>query len=150
MRPPTIVAATPPRSVQPSNGVFFDFERIAAADDRDAQIRREDRDVGRRTLGQRSAGHAQDPRRVHRQQLDQPRQRDDAGMDEAIEAERHGGLEAGDPERRAVELHVLLVVVMRRVVGGDDVDAAVGKARPASRRDRPVSRSGGFILTFVS
>src|SRR4051812_19585062 len=30
-RPPTIVAATPPRSVQPSNGVFFDFDRIAAA-----------------------------------------------------------------------------------------------------------------------
>src|SRR5215813_8473786 len=25
VRPPTIVAATPPRSCQPSNGVFFDF-----------------------------------------------------------------------------------------------------------------------------
>ena len=33
------------------------------------------RDVGRRALGQRAAGHAEDPRRVHRQQLDQPRQR---------------------------------------------------------------------------
>src|SRR4030095_14089699 len=32
-RPPTIVAATPPPSVQPSNGVFFDSERIAAAEE---------------------------------------------------------------------------------------------------------------------
>src|SRR5438046_1106229 len=31
-RPPTIVAATPPRRVQPSNGMFFDFDRIAAAE----------------------------------------------------------------------------------------------------------------------
>src|SRR4029077_6914941 len=30
-RPPTMVAATPPRSVQPSNGVFLDSERIDAA-----------------------------------------------------------------------------------------------------------------------
>ena len=38
------------------------------------------------------------------------------------------GLEADDPERRAVELDHLLVGVMRRVIGGDDVDAAVGDA----------------------
>src|SRR4029077_10293863 len=31
-RPPTIVAATPPRSVHPSNGVFFDRDRMAAAE----------------------------------------------------------------------------------------------------------------------
>src|SRR5262245_490605 len=31
-RPPTIVAATPPRSAQPSNGVFLDFDFIAWAD----------------------------------------------------------------------------------------------------------------------
>src|SRR5438552_3156422 len=30
-RPPTIVAATPPRSAHPSNGVFFERERSADA-----------------------------------------------------------------------------------------------------------------------
>ena len=92
-------------------------------------VRREDCDVGRRAFRERAAGHAEDPRRVHRQQLDQPRQRHDAGVHEAIKAERHRGLEAGDPERRAIELDVLFVGVMRRVVGRDDVDAAVLQAR---------------------
>ena len=58
----------------------------------------------------------------------EPRDADHAGMDEPIEAQRHGGLEPGDAERRMIELDVLLVVVVRRVVGGDDVDAAVGNA----------------------
>ena len=88
-------------------------------------------------------GTPQNARRVHRQQLDQPRQRYDAGVHEAIEAERHGGLETGDAERRAVELDLLLVVVMRRVVGGDDVDAAVRDARRASRRGRPLRAAAG-------
>ena len=48
-------------------------------------------------------------------------------MDEAIERQRHRRLEADDAERRPVELHRLLVGVMRRVVGGDGVDAAVGE-----------------------
>ena len=48
-------------------------------------------------------------------------------MHEAVEAERHRRLEAGDAERRVIELDLLLVVVMRRVIGGDDVDAAVGE-----------------------
>ncbi len=49
------------------------------------------------------------------------------GVHEPIEAERHRRLEAGDAERRVIELDLLLVVVMRRVVGRDDVDAAVGE-----------------------
>ena len=73
----------------------------------------------------------------------------DAGVHQPIEAQRHRRLEAGDAERRAIELDLLLVVVMRRVIGGDDVDAAVGE--PASIASRSAaSRSGGFILTFVS
>ena len=32
------------------------------------------------------------------------------------------------PNGALIELDVLLVVVMRRVIGGDDVDAAVGEA----------------------
>ena len=68
---------------------------------------------------------------------------DDAGVHQPIEAQRHRRLEAGDAERRAVELDVLLVVVMRRVIGGDDVDAAVGEARRASRRDRRPRAAAG-------
>ena len=95
-------------------------------------------------------GTLQDPRRVHRQQLDEPRQRDDAGVHEPVEAQRHRRLEADDAERRAVELDVLLVVVMRRVIGGDDVDAAVDDARCSIASRSAASRSGGFIFTFVS
>src|SRR5439155_14169861 len=36
-RPPTIVAAAPPRSCQPSNGVFRDLDRIRAAETRTAR-----------------------------------------------------------------------------------------------------------------
>ena len=54
-RPPTIVAATPPRSSQPSNGVFFDRDRSRAASIAHPQVRREDRDVGRRARRQRPA-----------------------------------------------------------------------------------------------
>ena len=71
-------------------------------------------------------------------------------MHQRVEADRHRRLEADDAERRAVELDVLLVGVVRRVVGGDDVDAAVGDALRASRRDPLASRSGGFILVSVS
>ena len=53
---------------------------------------------------------------------------DHAGVHQPIEAERHRGLEADDAERRAVELERLLVGVMRRVVGGDDVDRSVAQA----------------------
>ncbi len=49
-RPPTIVAATPPRSCQPSNGVFFERQRIAAASTRTARSGASERDVGRRAL----------------------------------------------------------------------------------------------------
>ena len=56
--PPTIVAATPPRSVQPPNGVFRDFDRNFVGIDGDLEVRREDRDVGRRPLAQRAARHA--------------------------------------------------------------------------------------------
>ena len=66
-----------------------------------------------------------------------------AGVHEPIETQRHGRLEADDAERRAVELDVLLVVVVRRVIGGDHVDAAVGDARRASRRDRRARAAAG-------
>ena len=49
-------------------------------------------------------------------------------MHEAVEADRDGRFEADDAERRAVELHHLLVGVVRRVVGGNDVHGAVDDA----------------------
>ena len=47
---------------------------------------------------------------------------------EAVERQRDAGLQPDDAERRAIELDVLLVAVMRRVVGGDGVDAAIHQA----------------------
>ncbi len=44
------------------------------------------------------------------------------------QAERERRLESGDAERRAIEFHVFARGMMWRVVGGDCVDAAVGKA----------------------
>ena len=61
---------------------------------------------------------------------------DHAGVHQPIEAQRHGGLEADDAERRAIELERLLVGVMRRVVGGDDVDRPVAQAFDHRERDR--------------
>ena len=136
-RPPTNVAATPPRSSQPSNGVFFERERSRPRLDAHLQVGRKDGDVRRGTFRQTAARHPQDPRRIHRQQLDEASQRNQPAMHQPIERQRHRRLEADDPERRTVELHLLLVVVMRRVVGGDDVDRAVGDAgehRVAIRR----------------
>jgi hypothetical protein len=67
----------------------------------------------------------ENPRRIGGHQLDETRQRDRARVDQSIERQRHGRLEPGDAERRPIELDVLLIVVMRRVIGGDHVDGAV-------------------------
>ena len=102
-----------------------------------------------RAVRQRSAGTREDARRVRRQQLDGPHDPDPSRVDQPVEHQRHARLEADDAERRAVELDELLVRVVRRVVGGDHVDGAVGD--PSSMASRSAaSRSGGFIFTFVS
>ncbi len=64
-------------------------------------------------------------------------------MHEPIERERHARLVADDAERRLVELDVLLVGVVRRVIGGQRVDAAVDDARGSSRRDRAARAAAG-------
>ena len=143
VRPSTIVAAAAPRSSQPSNGVFFDFERSDAA-------RTVTRASGASTVMSASApgasvppSRAQDAGRVQRQQLDEPRQGDETGVHEPIEDERHARLEPDDAERGAVELDLLLVRVVRRMIGGDHVDGAV--AEPADhrrRRRRPRAAAG--------
>ena len=109
----------------------FRFQRRRA--NGDAGVWREDREIGWRAVGERAAGGAENACRIDGQELDQARQADDAGVNETIEAQRDRGLEADDAEGRAVEFERLLVGVMRRVIRGDDA-----------------SRSGGFILVFVS
>ncbi len=90
-------------------------------------------------MPRRPDGHARDQRRqVEHAVGDQP------------EAERQRRLEPDDAVRRLVELDVLLVAVVRRVVGGDRVDRAVGERRRAAPRRRRRVRSGGVILALVS
>ena len=60
------------------------------------------------------------------------------------------GLEPDDAVRRLVELDVLLVLVVRRVVGRDRLDRAVGEPGAQRRRRRRAVRSGGAILALVS
>ena len=50
------------------------------------------------------------------------------GMHQLAQAQRQRRFEAGDAEGRAVEFNVLARGMMRSVVGGDRVDAAVGEA----------------------
>ena len=66
-----------------------------------------------------------------------------AGVDEPVEHERHGGLQPDDAERREIELDDLLVGVMRRVVGGDHVDACRRRFLRASRRGRRPRAAAG-------
>ncbi len=48
-----------------------------------------------------------------------------AGMDEHFEADGEAGLEADNPVGGVVELHVLFIIGVRSVVGGDAADGAV-------------------------
>ena len=73
-------------------------------------------------------GSSEHPRRAGGQELDQPREVDDPGAHQAVEAQGERRLEADDAERRQAELDVLLVGVMGRVVAGDGVHRAVGEA----------------------
>ena len=123
-----MVATTPPVNCQRSNGVFFDFDTSFAASIVDARSGAEDRDVGGRAFVERPPG------RFSRR----------AGLTESSSIirvseirpawtsrskhDRHRGLEADDAERRAIELDHLLVDVVRRMVRGDHVHAAVGDA----------------------
>ena len=54
--------------------------------------------------------------------------RDNAGMNQAVEAQGHSRFEARDSEGRVIELDVLLIVMVRRMIGRDDIDAAVRDA----------------------
>ena len=55
-------------------------------------------------------------------------QRQVTGLDEVRERQRESGLQTDQSRRRVLELLVLLLQRVRRVVGGDRIDRAVGQA----------------------
>ena len=98
---------------------------------------------------QRAAGEAQDARRAGGEQLDQPRQGDDAGVDEAVEAEARGwspgpGCRTGrgrTPRPSRPRWCGAWSLAMQ---------STVPSARPSTSAARSRSeRSGGFILVWV-
>ena len=150
VRPQMIVAAAAPRSVHPSNGVFFDRDT-----QRDATI--VTRASGASTAMSATVPGASVPpgrRRIRAGFVDsssiaRPSVMS-AGMHQPVEHERHAGLEADDPERRLIEFDC---PSRRRDAAHDR-----WRWRRRSRRTIPSiiastsadSRSGGFILQLVS
>ena len=88
----------------------------------------DEREVGDRAGLDLDGDKARDLARVHAHDLDEALPRHLAGRDEVREHERKARLEANDSERGDLKLALLLVQGMRRVVGDDAVDRAVGDA----------------------
>src|SRR5208282_6670169 len=87
-------------------------------------IGRENCDVGGLTGGDCSLD-AENACGTGGEQFDQTHQRKSSGVDEFAQAESERGFEADDPEGRTVEFDVLACGMVRGVVGGDRVHAAV-------------------------
>ena len=138
--PPTIVAAGAPTSSQPANGVLRPLEtnrcgstfqrasgsnRVTSAGEPGASV------------PAREAEHAG---RSRREEGDESVEREAAASHEAVVD--HGGrrLETHDPEGRRVEVHGLLVGVVRGVVGRDRVDRSVLKPREEGREVRRLAQ----------
>ena len=85
----------------------------------------EDRHVGTRADGQRSAFDAEDLRRVASEQLDEARRAADRG---ALRVRADARSRARESDRRDREQLRLLVEGVRRVIGREDVDRAVAHA----------------------
>ncbi len=101
-------------------------------------------------LSQRAAGQLEDPRRSCTTSARSAASgRSSSSRTSRSWQTRERGLEADDAERREVELDVLLVEMVRRVVGRDDVDGAVGDRLEDRLDGAPRERSGGFIFRFV-
>src|SRR5713101_864601 len=77
--------------------------------------------------GSDGALEAEDARGADGEELNDTQERDAASVHELFEGERQRGLEAGNAERRAVELDVFQRGFMGRVIGGNGLDRAVGK-----------------------
>src|SRR5271170_6533904 len=89
-------------------------------------IGRENCDVGWFADGELSV-HAKNAGGAGGEKLDEARERKFSRMDEFAQAERESRLESEDAEGRTVEFDVLARGMMRGVIGGDGVHAAVGE-----------------------
>jgi len=85
----------------------------------------ENRDVGRLAGGE-SAFDAKDASRAGREELDHAHEWNLFCVYELFERERDGRFETENAEGRAVEFDVFESGLVRRVVGGDHVNRAVG------------------------
>ncbi len=147
--PATIVATGAPVSFQPANGVFLDSERNRAGSTVQVffgsnRVTSAGEPAERVPPGSRKPSPGR-PRRAPQTASQGELARDD----QPVVDDRSGCLEADDPERRRVEVHRLLVLVVRRVVGGDGIDRAVGRDPRRGPRVSERSRSGGFIFELV-
>src|SRR5258708_28434019 len=86
-------------------------------------IERKNREVGG-LAGSDGALEAEDARGADGEELNDTQERDAAGVHELFEGERQRGLEAGNAERRAVELDVFQRGFIGRVIGCDILDLA--------------------------
>src|SRR5271165_1312076 len=90
-------------------------------------IRRKDREIGRLSFRDLSL-QAQDARRASRKELYQAHQRHLARMNEFVQTQGKRRLESRDAKRRAIEFDILARRMMRRMIRGDRINAAVGQA----------------------
>ena len=115
-----------PRNSRPSNGELR--ERLADSEARNVQGCSSEKIV-------KSAGwpasnvafHSQDARWSCGEKLNQPRQRDTAGVEQLFERQRKRRFEARNSKRSAIEFHIFAGRMMRSVIGGNRINGAVGE-----------------------
>ena len=145
-------ARTRPRSVRPRNALLRAFEANGGSTVH-ASVRIEHArgsPGGRARAGRRGRRpRGSSPARADSASIARASD-DDPGVDELGEDDRERRLQADRARGRAVELRLLLLDRVRRVVGRDRVDRAVGEPRRAAPSRSSAVRSGGFIFRFVS
>ena len=148
----------PPYNLASNNRRYRPTFEFAAVERRVAAFRRRTAHIIRPIAVQAEDGYirgvsrAQGPavqgkyaRRILREQPDQMRQIDVAGMIELLEREAERGLKPDNAEGTAFELLHLFGARVRRVIGRDGVDSAFDKPLFHGSTSG-CSRSGGFIL----
>ncbi len=116
-----------PVSVWPSSQELADRDRKLPALDAPRLLEVEQDEVRRRADRDPRALEPEGSRRAGAHPLEHRLERDKPGADEARVESREGGLEAGDPEGRLLERHVLLVPRVGSVVCRDRADRAVAE-----------------------
>ena len=143
--PCSTVYRTRPRSARPVKALFLRLRHERRLDG-PALVGIEHHEVGRAPALDRAAVVARTDGSGPASTTAPPIARDsgeEAGRDELRQRDRERRLEADRAGRRSVELGLLLLDRVRRVVGGDRVDRAVGEPlRGAPRGPRPCAAAG--------